>query len=304
MTRPSLSLLSRLWLAEPDAQALALAREAGLPASGDLAALAAAWTDLFLLNVHPYGTAFTDLSGELNGPDAAAALARYEAAGFDPPELASAGAPDHAGLCLGYLAHLEAHGLNDPDFLGRTLHWIPVCALAVERQPSVHRFYREMAAATREALLARASGSSAPSVGPDAPPPPGDSDEEELGLSRVVSFLLAPAACGFFLSRARMGELALEAGTRVPFGSRREVARSLFESAGEHAGVGPLLSALAAEADSWDADYARLAREHPGWEGRALAWRGRIATARELLAEMGRILDSPLEVEYGRAEQD
>ena len=55
LDKPTLSLLSRLWLSEPDAEALARAREAGLSAAADPPTLAAAWTDLFLLNVYPYG---------------------------------------------------------------------------------------------------------------------------------------------------------------------------------------------------------------------------------------------------------
>src|SRR5205814_8671464 len=86
---------------------------------------------------------------------------RYAAAGYQPPDLARTGAPDHAGLCLGFLAHLAAGGHEDSEFLSWTLDWLPVCALAVERQPQAHPFYRDLAAATREVLLA---GPSAPAV--------------------------------------------------------------------------------------------------------------------------------------------
>jgi TorA maturation chaperone TorD len=300
--KPPLSLLSRLWLTEPDAESLVLAREAGLP-DGDPSDLAAAWTDLFLLNVYPYGTAFTDITGELNGPAAAAASRRYEAAGYAPAELAGTGAPDHAGLCLGFLAHLAAQGADDPTFLAWTLDWLPVCALAVERQPFAHPFYRDLAAATRETLFA--IGDSPAAVAEDLAPvlEAGADAEEEVGLSRVVRFLLAPAACGFFLSRSRLGALALEAGLRLPFGSRFDVARALFEAAGESGRVEPVLAALSGEAEAWDAAYAALAGEHASWRTRAAVWRSRISATRERLAEMRQILDSPLELEYGsRAE--
>jgi TorA maturation chaperone TorD len=299
--RPPLSLLSRLWLSEPDATTLDLAREAGLACEDDPAVVAAAWVDLFLLNVYPYGTAFTDLSGELNGPAAAAALARFEAAGYDPPELAAAGAPDHAGLCLGFLAHIEANGSEDPEFLGGMLDWIPVCALAVERQPSTHPFYRALAAATSEAVLSLAGACAASSASVlefSAPP-----SEEELGLSTVVRRLLAPAASGFFLSRSRLGEIALAAGMRLPFSSRHDVARGLFEAAGESGHVGAVLSGLHGEAAAWDDAYAGLSKAHPAWESRARAWRLRLAATSGLLSEMGRLLDTPLEVEYGSGEE-
>ncbi len=289
MSKPSLALLSRLWLSEPDARTRVHAREAGLLGGGDPADLAAAWTDLFLLNVYPYGTAFTDISGELNGPAAAAALRRYEAGVYGPPELAWTGAPDHAGLCLGFLAHLAARGEEDTAFYGWTLDWLPVCALAVERQPSAHPFYRDMAAATREALL---SGASVPASAPPedlAPVLETVDEEEEIDLSRVVRFLLAPAACGFFLSRSRLGALALEAGLRLPFGSRFDVARALFEAAGECGRVEPVLAALSREAEAWDAAYAALARDHVSWQARAGLWRARVAATREKLTEMGRV---------------
>jgi TorA maturation chaperone TorD len=300
LNKPTLSLLSRLWLSEPDEGALVLAREAGLSGVDDPSALTAAWTDLFLLNVYPYGTAFTDVSAELNGPAAAAAARRYAFAGYQPPELARTGAPDHVGLCLGFLAHLAAGGREDPEFLSWTLDWLPVCALAVERQPLAHPFYRDLAAATRNVLLA---GPSAPAGGIgdllpvlDAGPEPDD----ELDLSRVVRFFLAPAACGLFLSRSRLGGLALEAGLRLPFGSRFDVARALFEAAGESGRVGPVLDALSAEVEGWDAAYAALARDHASWETRAGAWRRRLDATTERLAEMRRILGSPLELEYER----
>ena len=298
MTRPTLSLLSRLWLAEPDPETLALAREAGFP-DGDASDLASAWTDLFLLNVYPYGTAFTDISGELNGPAAAGASRRYDAAGYQPPELFGTGAPDHAGLCLGFLAHLSAQGREDPEFLAWTRDWLPVCALAVERQPFAHPFYRDLAAATREILLAMPPSTAAASEDL-APVLQTDSEaEEEVGLSRVVRFLLAPAASGLFLSRSRLGALALEAGLRLPFGSRFDVARALFEAAGENGRVEPVLEGLSREAEAWDAAYEAQAREHAPWRTRAAVWRGRIAATRDRLAEMARLLDSPLELEYG-----
>ena len=274
--------LSRLWLHEPNAE------------------LSAAWTDLFLLNVYPYGSAFMDPSGELNGPCAAAALARYEASGYAPPELATAGAPDHAGLCLGYLAHLDGADRDDPEFLAWALDWIPVCTIAIERQPSPHPFFRSLAEETREALLARAGG------GPRNPLPlpsfPAH-DEEELDLSAVVRRLLAPATSGFFLSRSRLGAVALDAGMRLPFGSRYDVARALFEAAGESGRVQAVLDGLGREAASWDDRYAGLAAAHPAWRERAESWRGRLAVSRRLLSEMAGLLDTPLELEYGSREK-
>ena len=54
------------------------------PHADEPAEMAPAYTDLFLLNVYPYGTAFIDPSGELNGPAAWQAARRYENLGLWP----------------------------------------------------------------------------------------------------------------------------------------------------------------------------------------------------------------------------
>ena len=64
--KPPLSLLSRLWLSEPDAALLRNAVDAGFP-QASIEDLALAYADLFLLNVYPYGSVYLDSSGELNG---------------------------------------------------------------------------------------------------------------------------------------------------------------------------------------------------------------------------------------------
>src|SRR5262249_45407638 len=149
---------------------------------------------------------------------------------------------------------------------GWSLDWIPVCALAVERQPGADAFFGSMAVATRKALLARAERAAPSSVAFDSERLPEFEGDEEIGLSRVVRRLLAPAESGFFLSRSRLGALALEAGLRLPFGSRHDVARALFEAAGESGRVGTVLGAIGEEADSWDAAYHAIG--HAGWRAR------------------------------------
>src|SRR3990172_12671037 len=101
-----LHTLSSLWLHEPDSVTVARAEnELGLPtATPD--ELAAAYADLFLLNVYPYGTAYTDPDGELNAPSAHKLATLYETQGYCPPELNEVAAPDHLGLCLGFIHHI------------------------------------------------------------------------------------------------------------------------------------------------------------------------------------------------------
>lgn len=271
-------LLSHLWLHEPDAEAVARAvAELGLPSAGP-DELASAYADVFLLNVYPYGTAFTDPSGELNGPEAQQVAALYEAHGYQPPELNAVGAPDHVGLCLGLLGEL-----GELEIRELSLDWIAVCCLAVEREPAAPPFYRALANITREALFAR----SAPIA--NSPILQFSNPQEELSLRDLVRFFLAPAQCGVFLSRSRLGQMAKELGMRLPFGSRFEVAEMLFTSAGEAEQIELLLTALETEVSAWAATYQSWARQWPF----AGTWLARTTDAARALAEMRALATTP-----------
>jgi len=315
VSQASFNELSRLWLHEPDDSAMA-----------------AAYTELFLLNVYPYGTAFTDPSGELNGPGAWEAARRYEERGYRPPELFEVGAPDHVGLCLGFLEHLASRGEEDVEFTSSVLEWIPVCCLAVEREPSAHPFYRTVAALTRECCFSLSSrapslSSRAPSLssraergisGPsEESADPGfplssraergisghaaesaASEAEEVGLSQIVRFLLAPARSGLFLSRAKLGQVARAAEMGLPFGSRFDVASLLFQTAGESGKVGIVLDLLEEELAAWESAFRGWAVEHPGWVRSSTRWLRRTGETRRLLGQMRESLRNPPELEY------
>ena len=301
MLKPSLSLLSRLWLSEPDAELLRDAIDAGFPQSS-VEDLALAYADLFLLNVYPYGSVYLDPSGELNGAPAAWAERLYASAAYSPPDLLRAAGADHAGLCLGFLAHASEKGVGgDSEMRPMLQAWIPVCTLAVEREPGAHEFYRFLARATREQLLCEAVPQemqedflAEPGLSPSA--------EGEIRLSDVLRFLLTPARCGFFLSRGRIGQLALGAGLRIPFGSRFDVARSLFEQAGDEAAVDALIALLGRERDEWERSFEELSSRHPGWAHQGLTWKARLQRTREALATMRGIVQSPPEWEYREKE--
>jgi TorA maturation chaperone TorD len=284
------SLLSRLWLNEPDADLVAMAASRlGLPPA-DPAELAAAYTDLFLLNVYPYGTVFTSATGELNGPETEYLAAQYAANGYQPANLAEIGAPDHLGACLGFAAHLAERAMENGNFAASLVGWGPVCCLAVERESSAHHFYHAVAKVTREWML----GNSAPAARtpPEAEFPPislgavSDSATDEISLRDVVQFFLAPARCGVFLSRARLGQMAKNFGLHLPFGSRFEVAETLFLSTGQAGQIVPLLGALDAEIRAWRSEYLRWQEAQPNWKPAALLWLARTSKALEQLAEM------------------
>ena len=295
MPELSFDLLARLWLHEPDARALDAVRGVESLASsiGDVAELLAAYTELFLLNVYPYGTVFTDPSGELNALSGADTARRYEASGYSPAELLEVGAPDHVGLCLGFLGHLAAEGEKDPEFSSLLLDWVPVCCLAIEREPSAHPFYRAVAALTRGKLLHGAAARANPPREPSEDTDP----ESEVGLSDIVRYLLAPARSGFFLSRSRLGWIARKAGMPIPFGSRWDVAERLFFLAGESRCVSEVLELVQEESDAWARAFRRWSIRHPHWAPSGGLWIERLARTRRKLAGMREMLNHPIELE-------
>ena len=292
-------LLSRLWLSEPDSTSLTWARALfSLPQLYELPELAQAYADLFLLNVYPYSTIYTQPSAELNGPAAALAARRYAEHGYQPPELSSVGAADHLGLGLGLLGHLARAG-QERAFAaacGDLLAWAPAACLAVEREPGVHPFYRALAAYTAETLLLNAGHLQSPG----AAPAPDLSlnmagDDEEVRLRDVLHFFLSPARCGIFLSRGRLGRLGHDLGLALPFGAREIVAETLFNAAGQSGQLQPLLAALRAEIAGWSDAYRRWQTAFPAWSPVARMWLARTSASLERLDAMAadgrRILD-------------
>ena len=282
-------LLSQLWLHEPDSDTIRRASaELGLPAA-DSTELAAAYVDLFLLNVYPYGTAFTAPSAELNGPDALRLAMLYEAHGYQPPDLNCVGAPDHLGLCLGFLVHVGREAI--PAGIDH-FECGPVCCFAAECDPSAHPFYRALAALTRKRLLAETPHSNIQNLECPVRDP-----QAEVGLRDIVRFFLAPARCGMFLSRSRIGQMARALGMRLPFGSRFEVAERLFEGAGDTGTIGELLRLLGAEIDRWDTAYRAWWAAYPVWQPFAAQWLERVDAARYTLTEMRQVLERQPELE-------
>jgi len=292
----SLILLSHLWLHEPDVETIVRANdELSLPPAAP-EELAPAYLDVFLLNVPPYGTAFTDSFGELNGPEAQHVASLYDAHGYHPAELQAVGAPDHVGLCLGFLAYLEERGLVISEFPSAWLAWIPVCCLAVEREPSAHPFYRSLATKTRAFLFSQCETSST-LVSDYHLPITDHAGDDELTLRYLVRFFLTPARCGMFLSRSRWGHTANALGMRLPFGSRFDVAEIVFRIAGDSQRVTELLQALSEELEQWAAAYRAWSTGYPAWQAFAVRWLRRIDSARQTLAGMREILERPLELE-------
>ncbi|MFW6074217.1 MAG: molecular chaperone TorD family protein, partial [Chloroflexota bacterium] len=141
-----LHLLGRAWLLEPDREMLD--RLAVLPALRDSAeniteeAAAIEYSTVLLQVVPPYASLFLHESGMLNAAPAEEAQRAYLEGGFEIDPAWRAGAADHLGLHLLFLAHLLAHGSAGwrGHLSRKILNWAPVCCLAVARVGDSRRY--------------------------------------------------------------------------------------------------------------------------------------------------------------------
>jgi TorA maturation chaperone TorD len=308
------SLLSRLWLSEPDeatlTKALALPGMASIAATAD--ELSVAYTDLFLLNVYPYASVFLNSNGEMNGVRSRELQALYLSFGYQPEDLYKVGAPDHIGLSLGLLAHIP-QAMRSAVLSRYILDWVPVLCLAVERQPAVHPFYRALAVHTRQELFLDYVGKDRteethlpfqPSmledwielpmvnegeerqVNPVSVFQPSTSDDWiDLPLAHVVQRLLSPDRSGVFLSRNQLGHWARRLEVPLAFGERNRLGISLFEAAGLVERVFELFEWILMEVRAWDASYIAWAEEYPAWLCFAGEWRERTTATIRFLEE-------------------
>ena len=299
-TRPEpldqLALLSRLWLAEPTADEIAVAQiEFGLPAA-DAGELAEAFVELFVLGVPPYASVFTEVNAEMNGWMARWMEARFRRAGFVVPAGIAIAASDHLGLGLAYLGGV---GKADGAAVEALSVWAPVCCHTVEIEPGGHPFYAELARVTREAIgdiysqkaqeeLDRLDSDADLALNTDADDLVGrlSDPEAEVGFPDVVRFFLAPARCGVYLSRSWWGRSGRALGLAAPFGSRFEVAAAILRQAGESERADAVLGALDEALVGWDEVYESWAETGRWGRVSAQTWRARVAAAREVTLAM------------------
>jgi hypothetical protein len=151
-------------------------------------------------------------------------------------------------------------------------------------------FYAALAASTREFVLSQANvEQSLHQVGhevQDATAVHASGEEGDLWLGDLLAYLLVPARCGVFLSRGRFGQIARELGVRLPFGPRHEVARSLFNAAGDGGKLQLLLNKLEAEVGVWGRAYSEWGAAHPAWRVCGEMWNERVATTLALLGRL------------------
>ena len=251
---------------------------------------AARFTEVFLLQLHPYASVYLGAEGMLGGEARARVAGFWRALGRTPPA-----EPDHLGALLGLYASLAerqagsggAEGLLAAGARVALLHehlapWVPFLLerVAETEAPFYGQWAHLLAHVLDEELRA-------------APPPetlplhlrvaPGLPDPRAEGGDAFLSGLLAPVRSGVIVTRDDLVRLARGLGLGARIGERRWVLRHLLEQ-----DPVPVLEALGSEA-------ARRAERHGaradvlGPSARFWAERAR-TTARLLatLAEEGR----------------
>ena len=262
-------------LAEPPAEEHgALAEVLGLPEAPD----GATYTDVFLMQLHPYASVYLGTEGMLGGE------ARDRVAGFwralqqEPPD-----EPDHLSSLLGLSASLAEAEARESDaasarLLRRTRaallweHLLPWLPMYLQRMEEVGgSFYGPWAA-----LLHEAVGAELRDLGSlDVPPrhlveAAGMADPRTEGAQAFLAALLAPVRSGFILLRCDLSCAAddLEMGLRT--GERPFVLKALLSQDPQR-----VLAWLGREARARAAQHAlRLERLGPireHWVGRAIA---------------------------------
>ena len=277
-----LRTLMELWLNEPTEALLeALAAEVEFaevldPARSSLDELATGFTDLLLLNVFPYASAFLDAWGELNGERAQEMQAIFSEAGYSPAAIRAVGGLDHIGLLLGFLEHAPEQQASTLPLL---LDWAPIFCLAVEREPSAHAFYKTLAQQTRDCLFSLAGSVEETLLKIPAPQTETfelSPSDEELTIKMVVRQLTIPIRSGWFLSRARLGFWARDLGLPLPFSNRMQIANSLFDAAGVANRVVTLLDWMLVEGRAWESTYQKWTHDAPVWAPWGNEWKARI----------------------------
>jgi TorA maturation chaperone TorD len=279
-------------LAEPP-ERTEVARLAGLLDLGEPPS-ASEYTETFVFQLYPYASVYLGAEGMLGGE------ARDRVAGFlatlggtPPPE------PDHLSTLLAAYARLSAPSEDDDnnvdeddgdarrrESLGAArkaflwehlLSWLPVYLERVaECAPP---FYRRWAELLLSALVEEARACGPPARLPlhlrEAPPV---SDPRTATADEFLSSLLAPARCGFILTRGDLSRSAKTLDTGVRAGERRFVLKSLL---GQDAGG--VLAWLAEEASRQALKHASRRDafgEVAGW------WAARASATGRLLREL------------------
>jgi hypothetical protein len=272
----------------PDPAHARLAGTLGLPGRPD----AADHTELFVLQLVPYASAYLSPDGMLGGEAADRVAGFWRALSLAPPT-----EPDHLAALLGLYAAIADRELAEPDatrawpwrharralLWEHLLTWLPpyLTAAADTAAP----FYAAWARLLDEVLTAEAATLPAPPVRPlhlrDRPDPP----RPDAGLDAFVRGVLAPGRSGLLLTRADLARGAEETGLGLRVGDRAFVLRSMISQ-----DTAPTIRWLATHAARW-ARRHRAAEPVLGdvarvWAGRAEATERELRNAQRTVMEM------------------
>ncbi len=212
---------------------------------------AAAHTDVFVLETHPYASVHLGAEGMIGGDAGDRVAGFWRALGLVPPA-----EPDELGTLLALYARLGAEEVALPG--GHRRHavssaraallwehlapWAPVYLAAVARVGD--EFHRAWAALACDALAGEADGlaprAELPTALASAPPPLGLASRREL-----LDGLLAPVRSGMVVTQADLVRAGADLGLGVRRGERRFTLEALVDQ--DAAGILGWLGRLAAE---------------------------------------------------------
>lgn len=246
---------------------------------------AADHTDLFVLQLVPYASAYLSPDGMLGGETADRVAGFWRALRLSPPR-----EPDHLAALLGLYASLADHERDEREparvlmwrqartalLWEHLLTWIPTYTAATMRVAGP--FFASWARLLGAALHAEAQALPAPPANAlhlrDRTGPP----DPDAGLDPLVRALLAPARSGLLLTRADLARGATRTDLALRQGDRAFVLRSMIAQ-----DPAPVLGWLADEAGAW-VDQHRSAE--PVLGGVARAWRSRAESTRAALTHL------------------
>ena len=264
-----------------------MARLLELPGRAD----AAAYTDLFVLQLWPYASIYVGAEGKLGGESRDRVAGFWRALRFTPPS-----EPDHLAALLGLYATLADSEESEQDAARRQLRhrsrqallwehllsWLPTYLAKLEEiAPPFYLAWMEL---LREALMAEALTLGAPDQLPlHLREAPALADPRSQGADAFLAGLLAPVQSGVVLSRDDLGRAARALGLGLRQGERAYVLKALL-------GQDPAatLEWLAEEASRWSQIHRSMPDElepvRSFWSRRAQAGAQLIASLSPILA--------------------
>ena len=278
---------------------------AALPADYDADQAAAAYQQLFGLNVFPYQSVFLDADFLLGGAESRRVAGCYAEAGYHVD--AAASEPDHIGHEFGLLAFLcgaEADALEDghahtaqharrlqQTFLdAHLLWWLPVFVQTVCNQQD--EFYAAVAAMTQALVVAHrleiddGRSSAAPLPSSRLPVCPDPLDAPDAGLQEIAAFLATPACAGVYLSRDDIARLARACDLPRGFSDRRQMLTNFLRAAAEFDSIAAATGALLAVVAEFATAYAGYAAHGAPCAAIGRGWLARVTALQTMLARI------------------